>query len=110
MDDFGTGYSSMSHLKRFSVGYVKIDRSFVSGLGKATNDEIVVSGMMSLGHGGDCGGRRDCRASCAVAGDRVQGGPGVLLLGATPTADGVETREQPGSTPNKFRIIFIIQK
>jgi diguanylate cyclase (GGDEF)-like protein/PAS domain S-box-containing protein len=48
IDDFGTGYSSMSHLRRFPVGYVKIDRSFVHGLGRVTNDEIVVSGMISL--------------------------------------------------------------
>ena len=38
----------MSHLRRFPVGYVKIDRSFVHGLGRVTNDEIVVSGMISL--------------------------------------------------------------
>ena len=48
IDDFGTGYSSMSHLNLFPVGYVKIDRSFVRGLGKVANDEIVVSGMISL--------------------------------------------------------------
>lgn len=54
----------MSHLKCFAVGYVKIDRSFVSGLGKATNDEIVVSGMMSLVRAlrteAIAEGRRDC--------------------------------------------------
>ena len=48
IDDFGTGYSSMSHLNLFPVGYVKIDRSFVRGLGKVANDEIVVSGIISL--------------------------------------------------------------
>ena len=54
LDDFGTGYSSLSYLCRLPVDVVKIDRSFVSGLGVSERDTSVVAaivGMAStLGH------------------------------------------------------------
>lgn len=50
LDDFGTGFSSLSHLRRFSFQRLKIDRSFVLGLGVSSEDERLVRGVIALAH------------------------------------------------------------
>jgi diguanylate cyclase (GGDEF)-like protein len=48
VDDFGTGWSSLAHLKRLPVEVLKIDRSFVAGLGTESEDAAIVTAIMNL--------------------------------------------------------------
>ncbi|MDN3720092.1 EAL domain-containing protein [Roseibium salinum] len=66
MDDFGTGYSSLSYLSLFPFDKIKIDKSFVQNLGKATSTDAIVTSIIGLGRS----------------------------LDVTITAEGVETEEQ----------------
>jgi EAL domain-containing protein (putative c-di-GMP-specific phosphodiesterase class I) len=66
VDDFGTGFSALGYLRRHPITGVKIDRGFVAGLGRNTEDEEIV------------------RAVCAMS----------VALGLTVVAEGVEAAVQ----------------
>ncbi|HEY9541285.1 MAG TPA: EAL domain-containing protein, partial [Luteimonas sp.] len=68
LDDFGTGFSALSYLHRFPIQALKIDQSFVAGLGGEMHAESLAL----------------VRAILALAG----------TLGIDAIGEGVETREQ----------------
>ncbi len=50
LDDFGTGFSSLSYLRSFAFQKIKIDRSFIVGLGQSEEAATIVRAIIGLGH------------------------------------------------------------
>jgi diguanylate cyclase (GGDEF)-like protein len=50
LDDFGTGYSSLGYLRRFPFHKIKIDRSFINGIGASIESAQIIHSIVSLGH------------------------------------------------------------
>lgn len=50
LDDFGVGHSSLAYLKLFPVDLLKLDRCFISGIGKDVREEQLIEIMISLAH------------------------------------------------------------
>ena len=78
LDDFGTGYASIANIRRFSVGRIKIDRSFVTGIDCDPEQQNMVAailtmaerlGVQTLAEGVETRGERDAlrRLGCSDA-------------------------------------------
>ena len=50
IDDFGTGGSSLTYLRRFPFDELKVDRSFIAGLGRSAADDAIVSATIDMAH------------------------------------------------------------
>jgi EAL domain-containing protein (putative c-di-GMP-specific phosphodiesterase class I) len=50
IDDFGTGYSSLLSLLRYRVDVLKIDQTFVAGLGSSTESTAIIEAVIGLAH------------------------------------------------------------
>ena len=50
LDDFGTGYSSLAYLTRLPLDALKVDRSFVDGLGTEPRDTAITEAIVAMSH------------------------------------------------------------
>jgi EAL domain-containing protein (putative c-di-GMP-specific phosphodiesterase class I) len=49
IDDFGTGYSSLSYLQRFPIDILKLDKTFIDGVGRGGTDAALARTIIALG-------------------------------------------------------------
>jgi len=49
IDDFGTGYASLSHIKRFPVDTLKVDRSFIRNIPQDAEDKAITEAIIAMG-------------------------------------------------------------
>jgi diguanylate cyclase (GGDEF)-like protein/PAS domain S-box-containing protein len=102
IDDFGTGESSLARLKRFPVKVLKIDKSFVDGLGILETDEAIVAAIVQLSKALDLvvlaeGVETPAQLArvAALGCDLYQG----YLMSRPVTADRVDFSKQAETTP-----------
>jgi EAL domain-containing protein (putative c-di-GMP-specific phosphodiesterase class I) len=50
LDDFGTGYSSLAYLTRLPLDALKVDRSFIDGLGSESEDTAITEAIVAMSH------------------------------------------------------------
>ncbi|HZU40859.1 MAG TPA: EAL domain-containing protein, partial [Solirubrobacteraceae bacterium] len=50
VDDFGTGYSALSHLQRYPIDIIKIDKAFVDDIGESEDQTRLIQGIIELTH------------------------------------------------------------
>ncbi|MFX8493120.1 EAL domain-containing protein, partial [Acinetobacter baumannii] len=49
LDDFGTGYSSLYNIRKFALDCLKIDKSFIDGMGRERESAAIVHSIVHLG-------------------------------------------------------------
>jgi EAL domain-containing protein (putative c-di-GMP-specific phosphodiesterase class I) len=92
VDDFGTGFSALGYLRRFPVTGVKIDRSFVSGLGTSVEDEEIVRAVVAMSNA----------LGLSIVAEGVETRPQRDALAAVGVAQGQGWLWGPAVTPAEF--------